>query len=726
MLASVAGAGSVTYVYDGLGRLKSATYADGTTIVYALDGAGNRQTVTSTTTAGSIQLVAAAVSTNENAGSVVLTVARAGGSVGQVQVSYATSNGTATAGADYTATSGQLTWANGVTGNQTITIPLLDDTTYEGNEAFTLALSAPTGGALLGAATLAAVTLVENDSSVAGTIAFAPTTYSVSEGTSTVTVTATRTGGSTGTVTVDYATSDWTANAGADYTAKTGQLTWGPGVTTSQAIPITITNDSEGESSETLHVSLSNPTGGAAIGSVPAVVTITDNEAGAAQFSLSTRTVTENAGSVVVDVTRTGGSTGSASVNYATASGSALGGVDYQDVSGSLTWPAGEDGIKSFSVPIVDGCDDHEPTEFFTIALSGPTGATLGNPASHTIFIDDNDAEIGSTILISPTAYSVLEGATSVTVSVSRAGFATGTLSVQYLASGGTATAGEDFQSASGTLNWSNGEFGAKTFQVSILDDDVGEPAETISLTLSDPAPGGTLAPNTGTITINDNEPGELVFSTPGYSVIEGAPSLTFTVQRGNGSYGAVGVSYATANGTAVSGSDYTATSGSLAWASGDSAAKQFSVPITNDGVYENATEAFTGTLSSPTGGATLGTPNPATGSIVDDDGPSVPSGLTSSPIGNQPSYTILWNASAVGPVNHYTLSEEQTEGPGSPSTGYHTVIPPATSKAFSKGGSAEKLFVYKVRACGTADESFCSAWSNTFSKSTCPVSGCP
>jgi len=728
LAAAGASAGSVTYVYDGLGRLKSATYADGTTIVYALDGTGNRQTVTSTATAGSIQLVATTVSTTENAGSVILTVARAGGSAGQVQVSYATSNGTATAGADYTATSGQLTWATGVAGNQTITVPLLDDTTYEGNEAFTVALSAPTGGALLGAATLAAVTIVENDSPAAGTIAFAPTTYTVGEGTTTVSVTATRTGGSTGAVTVDYATSDWTANAGGDYTAKSGQLSWASGVTTSQSIPISIINDAVGESTETFNVSLSNPSGGAAIGAAPAVVLITDNETGTAQFTLSARTVTENSGSVVIDVARTGGSTGPATVAYATSSGSALGGgVDYQDVSGTLSWVAGEDGIKSFSVPIVDGCDDHEPTEFFTVALSSPAGLTLGNPSFQTINIDDNDAEIGSTIAISPTAYSVLEGVTSVTVSVSRNGFATGTLSVQYLASGGTATAGQDFQSASGTLNWSNGESGIKTFQVNILDDSVGESPETINLALSNAAPGGTLSGGgTGTVTINDNEPGELAFSASGYSVIEGTAALTFTVQRQNGSYGAIGVSYATANGTAVSGSDYTSTSGSLTWTSGDSAAKQFSVPIANDGVYENATENFTVALSSPTGGATLGIPNTATGSIVDDDGPSVPSGLISSPIGNQPSYTILWTASAVGPVNHYTLSEEQTEGPGSPSTSIYTVTPPATSKAFSKGGAAEKFFIYKVRACGTVDESFCSAWSNTFGKSTCPVSGCP
>jgi len=91
-------AGNVTYNYDSLGRLKSVTYADGTTINYTLDPTGNRQTVASATTAGVLQLTAVNASVAENGGSIVLTVSRSGGSTGAVAVSYATSNGTATAG----------------------------------------------------------------------------------------------------------------------------------------------------------------------------------------------------------------------------------------------------------------------------------------------------------------------------------------------------------------------------------------------------------------------------------------------------------------------------------------------------------------------------------------------------------------------------------------------------------------------------------------------------
>jgi len=80
-----------------------------------------------------------------------------------------------------------------------------------------------------------------------------------------------------------------------------------------------------------------------------------------------------------------------------------------------------------------------------------------------------------------------------------------------------------------------------------------------------------------------------------------------------------VGVSYATGNGTAKAGSDYTAKTGTLSWAAGDTANKTFRVSITDDAV-KDANETFTVRLSAPTGGAVLGTPESATVVILDND----------------------------------------------------------------------------------------------------------
>ena len=100
---------------------------------------------------------------NENGGSSTITVTRTGGSDGAVGVGYATSNGTATAGSDYTARSGTLSWANGDSENKTFTVPILDDSVYEGNKTVNLTLSSPTGGAALGSTSTAVLTIVDND-----------------------------------------------------------------------------------------------------------------------------------------------------------------------------------------------------------------------------------------------------------------------------------------------------------------------------------------------------------------------------------------------------------------------------------------------------------------------------------------------------------------------------------------------------------------------------------
>jgi len=112
---------------------------------------------------------------------------------------------------------------------------------------------------------------------------------------------------------------------------------------------------------------------------------------------------------------------------------------------------------------------------------------------------------------------------------------------------------------------------------------------------------------------------GSLRFTGAAQSVQEGGGSATVTVQRVNGTAGAVSVHYASADGSATGGSDYTPVSGTLNWAAGDGASKSFQVPILDDGDAEGD-ETLTLALSAPTGGATLGTPSSQTVTILDDD----------------------------------------------------------------------------------------------------------
>ena len=117
--------------------------------------------------AGDVQLSAASYSIAENVASLAVTVTRTNGSAGDVTVDYATSDGSATAGQDYAATSGSLTLLDGET-SQSFAVAIIDDADYEGDETFGVTLSNPTGGALIGAPDAATVTIADNESAPSG------------------------------------------------------------------------------------------------------------------------------------------------------------------------------------------------------------------------------------------------------------------------------------------------------------------------------------------------------------------------------------------------------------------------------------------------------------------------------------------------------------------------------------------------------------------------------
>jgi hypothetical protein len=83
-----------------------------------------------------------------------------------VGVSYATSDNTATAGSDYTATSGTLSWGDGIGGAQTFTVAITSDTDVEDDETVTLSLSSPTGGATLGTPNVATLIISNDDTNL--------------------------------------------------------------------------------------------------------------------------------------------------------------------------------------------------------------------------------------------------------------------------------------------------------------------------------------------------------------------------------------------------------------------------------------------------------------------------------------------------------------------------------------------------------------------------------
>ena len=232
-----------------------------------------------------------------------------------------------------------------------------------------------------------------------GTLALGSATYTATEGTDdTITITVTRTGGSAGAASVDYATSDSTATAPGDYTAASGTLNWADGDSAAKTFDITIQNDSAVESAESFTITLSNVTVASLGSPSSATVTINDDDVspGVLQFGSTSYSVTEGIDqSVTITVTRTGGDSGPASVGYATANSTATEPGDYTATSGTLNWADGDAAAKTFNVPIIDD-STAEVIESFVVNLSNVTGATLGSNTSATVSITDNDQITGT------------------------------------------------------------------------------------------------------------------------------------------------------------------------------------------------------------------------------------------------------------------------------------------------------------------------------------------
>jgi hypothetical protein len=217
-------------------------------------------------------------------------------------------------------------------------------------------------------------------------------------------------------------------------------------------------------------------------------------------------------------------------------------------------------------------------------------------------------------------AMTVSEVAGNRIVGLIREGGAVLAASVAHSRTGGSATPGTDFNYTAGVESWTAGDLGVEVTSVQILADTLEEADETIVLALSGPSAGLAVgSPATLTITIEDDDEGGIVqFPGPVQVFGEGAGSAAVIVTRGSGAASGVTVQFATSNGSALAGSDYTATSGTLTFAA-DETSKLIDVPLVDDSVQESA-ETFVVTLTNPGGGATLGTFAVAQVVIVDND----------------------------------------------------------------------------------------------------------
>ncbi len=329
-----------------------------------------------------VQFSAATYSVSEAGGLALITVVRIGDPGGYAYVEYSTTDVTATDGLDYDGQRGSLEFFGET--KLTITIPIINDTLLEGSETVFISLFNPDPFYTeLGARSNAVLTILDDEP----TVSFKSFSYSVAENAGAVVVAVRRYGSTNEGFSVDYATQDGSATAGADYVAQNGTLTFAAGET-EPSFTVSILNDALIEGDENFSVQLGNLTGNVFFGAITiARVRIFDNDRGIG-FDRCRYTAREDEGSVTVTVTRAGDPTGPFTIDYTATNGSATAGVDFIPQTGNLSFAEGQL-TNSFTIQILDDAEV-ESDETVDLVLSNPTGGIqLGQSWAQIVIKDD-------------------------------------------------------------------------------------------------------------------------------------------------------------------------------------------------------------------------------------------------------------------------------------------------------------------------------------------------
>ncbi|HEX8216225.1 MAG TPA: Calx-beta domain-containing protein, partial [Allosphingosinicella sp.] len=557
---------------------------------------------------------AAIVEGNSGVTYLVFTVNLSFAPTAPVTIDYATSNGTATAGSDYLAVSGQLAFAAGEA-SKTISVPIVGDTVPEGNETLTVTLS-NASGATIGDGT-AAGTITNDD----GPGYFPLATGNFEENwTDTTRISVNDNWGGVPYIVGYLGDIDSTDPTGVDARTRTAANLGTVDVIANQTNPGTAT--SAGQTSggvaefqptaDPATTIVTNPTiaiQGSGTADAPGIV-LYMNASGRSDVRL-TATLRDLDGSADNAVQQI-------NVQYRTAPNGAwtnvpggyfadvtTGGSSTQTTALDVVLPAGANNSPTLEIRIM---------------------TTNANGSDEWVGIDD----IVVSSLQSPPTYSIADaavfegtgaGTTPIVFTVTRAGDASAPSTVNYAVTfpggGFSADAGDFSGSTSGTVSFGAGET-SKTITLDIVADANPEADEAFTITLSAPS-AGSIADGTATGTIVNDDGAPPFVTIADVEQAEGnggTTTFTFTVTRTGGA-GAFTVDYATTPGSATAGTDYVATSGTLNFAAGDNS-ETFTVTVNGDTAGELA-ETFGVQLSNPTGFAVLADPT-ATGTIQNDD----------------------------------------------------------------------------------------------------------
>ncbi len=541
---------------------------------------------------------ASIVEGNSGVSFLVFTVSLDHSATGTVTVDYATSDGSATAGIDYVAHSGQVSFAPGET-SQTVSIPIIGDTAPENNETFTVTLTAPTN-ATLGDDT-ATGTITNDDGSAY---------YSLASGSFTQNWT------NTGLIT---ANDDWSnvpfiiGYRGDDLTTATG--TDARTITTTSAVIDVNANQSNPNTFTTGGVTefeIADPTialQGSGTADAPYIVLFMDATGRSnVRLQANLRDIDGSVDDAAQQI----------NVQYRTDNGAWINvpGAYFADVTtgGSATQvtaldvvlPSAVDGVATVQIRIMttNAVGNDELVGIDDIVVSSQVSAPVLSIADTAVFEGNS-------------------GTTPISFTVTRSGDSAGAVSATWTATFGSGpfdAQANDFaagQLFTGTVSFADGQT-SQTITLNVQGDVNPEGHDGFTVTLSNPV-GGAIADGSATGTIINDDGSPPLVSIDDVMVTEGDSGtslMTFTVTRTGGT-GAFDVDFHTANGTGIEPGDYLATSGTLHFNAGQMT-RTISVTINGDTDSETS-ETLQVILDNPTNFALI-TDGVGIGTITGDD----------------------------------------------------------------------------------------------------------
>ena len=624
-----------------------------------------------------------------------------------VSVSYATADGSATAGVDYVATSGNLTFAPNLTA-QNITVQVNAAPQYDVSRTFTVALSSPIGATI---ATGQATGTIANPNippqiSISNAAVIASTTS-----TTTASFVVSLSARSVPAVTVVFATSDGTAKAGVDYVAAPPTtLTFMAGQT-QQSVSVTVNSEQASAPDTNFAVTLSQPSGavisrssGLGVAEILNPQTFPTVSIGPANVIASTSGPTK----ATFTVSLSAAFNQPVTVDYATADGTAKAGVDYVAIASTpLTFMPGQ--IQQTLSVTVEPQTIGTLSKTFNVMLSNQSPSNITIPTSPAIGAILAPNSLPAVSIAPATVLASSGGPTEATFSVTLSAPSDQPATVEYATADGTASAGQDYVAVSPTvLTFAPGQTEQIiTVMVNAAPD--YDLSRTFSLNIADPN-GLTISTGQATGTIqNPNAPPQAAIGNATVTADPGGPTdAMFTVTLSAPSRLPVMLDYATADGSARGGFDYVAVPlTALTFAPGQT---EQTVTVTVNAAPGDALQkAFSVNLSTPTSATIQSGQGTGGGTIVHStSGTSIYSGdaarvfqttpqvsisaaaLTASPSG---STEAIVNVTVSAPYGQ-ELSVDYATADGTARAGSDYVAVPTTPLDFAPGATGKSVAV--------------------------------